>query len=102
MSAMMESTDGARQMTITAISQIFEPPRGPSSNLRILRSLKLGRAATGAATSSDCCRTVGVSPSEGRRSTKLILSVMMDVAGVRHSDFSHFEAVRNDFLGEMA
>ncbi len=27
---------------------------------------------------------------------------MMDVAGVRHSDFSRFEAVRNDFSGEMA
>ena len=31
-----------------------------------------------------------------------VLSAMMDVAGVRHSDFSCFEAVRNDFFGEMA
>ena len=60
MSAMVESTDGARQMTITAISQIIEPPRGSSSNLCIMRSFGLGRAATGAAASSDCCRTVSV------------------------------------------
>ena len=26
----------------------------------------------------------------------------MDVAGVRHRNFSRFEAVRNDFFGEMA
>ena len=102
MSATVGSTDGARHMTMIAISQEFEPPRGSSLFTRMFCAFLVSRAAFGAAASSGCCRTVDVRLSERRFSTKLILSVMMDVAGVRHSDFSCFEAVRNDFFGEMA
>ena len=65
MSATVVSTDGARHMTMIAISQEFEPPRGSSLGLRMFCAFLISRAALGAAASSGCCRTVDVRLAKG-------------------------------------